>query len=67
MFDQIILSRELLIAKDIKFEKAYIFDEEYLKEWKGKNKGNPFRTYIGKWHQGGYSDHFPVFLTLEIN
>lgn len=66
LFDQIILSKDMLSQADLRFDKAYIFDENFLKEWKGKNKGNPFRTYIGKWHQGGYSDHFPIYITLEL-
>lgn len=26
-----------------------------------------FRTYIGKWYQGGFSDYFPVYLYLKNN
>ena len=66
LFDQIILSRNFFIEQNTQhvFKQAEIFDEHFLKEWKGKRKGNPFRTYIGKWHQGGFSDHFPVYVTL---
>jgi len=66
LFDQIILSKNLVGTEDISYQNANIFNEEYLKEWKGKNKGRPYRTYIGKWHQGGYSDHFPVYVALKI-
>ncbi|MDB9961500.1 endonuclease, partial [Oceanihabitans sp.] len=31
----------------------------------GKYKGSPFRTYAGKKYKGGYSDHFPVYITLK--
>ncbi len=66
LFDQIILSKNFIIGQN-KFEfcGAEIFDEHFLKSWKGKRKGDPFRTYIGKWHQGGFSDHFPVYTLLE--
>jgi len=67
LFDQIIFSRNFFDEqhKTHVFKQAEIFDDHFLKEWKGKRKGNPFRTYIGKWHQGGFSDHFPVYITLE--
>lgn len=65
LFDQIILSKSLMENSNFLFDKAYIFDEKFLTEWKGKRKGDPFRTYIGKWHQGGFSDHFPVYITLK--
>lgn len=67
LFDQIIVSKNMLNNHEFTFDNAYIFDEHFLREWKGKYKGNPFRTYIGKWHQGGFSDHFPVYITLEKN
>ena len=65
LFDQIILSQNFIDKPSFMFEEASIFDKNFLKEWKGKRKGNPFRTYIGKWHQGGYSDHLPVYLQLK--
>lgn len=67
LFDQIILSRNFFDKNygSSLFKQAAIFDEHFLKEWKGKRKGTPFRTYIGKWHQGGYSDHFPVYILLQ--
>lgn len=65
LFDQIIFSKNFFETNSLTYANAYIFDEHFLKEWKGKRKGKPFRTYIGKWHQGGYSDHFPVYITLE--
>jgi predicted extracellular nuclease len=65
LFDQIILSNNFFNASNaFVFRQAEIFEEHFLKSWKGKRKGNPFRTYIGKWHQGGFSDHFPVYITL---
>ena len=69
LFDQIIFSKNFLDIEENKhsFKYAEIFDEHFLKEWKGKYKGNPFRTYIKKRYQGGFSDHFPVYVYLKLN
>lgn len=60
LFDQIIISHSFLSNSKLKFLSAQIFDDYFLQEPKGKRKGAPKRTFIGKWHQGGFSDHFPV-------
>ncbi|PKH50135.1 endonuclease [Tenacibaculum sp. Bg11-29] len=67
LFDQIIFSRDFFdTEKSIHtFLKATIFKKDWLQFYKGKFKDSPFRTYIGPWYQGGYSDHFPVYLTFE--
>ena len=67
LFDQILCSTNFFEHKHNKhsFSKANIFDKEFLKQFKGKFKGNPFRTYAGKAYKGGYSDHFPVYLFLK--
>lgn len=65
LFDQIILSKNFFTEDDsLTFNRAEIFNEYFLKSWKGKRKGNPYRTYIGKWYQGGFSDHYPVYIIL---
>jgi len=63
LFDQIIFTKNFLEEEnDInKFKYVEIYNPEKIKTWKGKRKNSPHRTYIGKWHLGGYSDHFPVF------
>ena len=66
LFDQIILSKNFYGEANFQFKKASIFDKKFLTEYKGKRKGDPYRTYIGKWHQGGFSDHLPVHVTLEL-
>ncbi|UOB15927.1 endonuclease [Abyssalbus ytuae] len=67
LFDQIIFSTNFFdIEEDTHaFAHADIFDEKFLAEWKGKYKGNPFRTYAGRKYLGGYSDHFPVYIQLK--
>ena len=67
LFDQIIFSKNFFDVEQKKhsFKYAAVFDRLFLKEWNGKYKGNPFRTYIGKRYQGGFSDHFPVYIYLK--
>lgn len=69
LFDQILISHSFLNYEKgtHSFKKAKIFAPKFLKEWKGKYKGNPFRTFVGKKYLGGYSDHFPVYLVLKEN
>ncbi len=67
LFDQILLSHTFLNFErgTHSYENAQIFAPKFLKEWNGKYKGNPYRTFIGKKYLGGYSDHFPVFVVLK--
>ncbi|MFW6389433.1 MAG: endonuclease/exonuclease/phosphatase family protein [Marinilabiliaceae bacterium] len=67
MFDQIILTPGLLHEQkgSLCFEEAGVFDEEFLRQQEGDYKGYPFRTFVGDWYHGGYSDHFPSWVVLE--
>ncbi|PWG04590.1 endonuclease/exonuclease/phosphatase family protein [Polaribacter aquimarinus] len=67
LFDQIIFSKSFLEKKegDLYFKHAEVFNKKWMKVFRGKLKGSPFRTYIGKWYQGGFSDHFPVYAFLK--
>lgn len=67
LFDQIIFSNNFLDEKEgeLYFKRAEVFNKKWLKIFKGKLKGSPFRTYIGPWYQGGFSDHFPVYAFLK--
>ncbi len=69
LFDQVIVSHSFLNYEvgTHSFKKAKVFAPRFLKEWKGKYKGNPYRTYAGKKYLGGYSDHFPVYIVLNFN
>lgn len=69
LFDQILLSHKFYKYQkgSHSFDTANIFDHDFLKEIKGKYKGNPFRTFVGKKYLGGYSDHFPVYIVLKYN
>lgn len=68
-FDQIIISNNFhrFEKNKLSFVKADVFDADFLKVYKGRYKGVPFRTFVGDdWH-GGYSDHFPVYVQLKLN
>jgi hypothetical protein len=66
LFDQIVLSKAWLdkTQKGYFFQKATIFNREFLVQQTGKYKGYPKRTWDGTTYNYGYSDHFPVFVTL---
>ena len=66
LFDQIIVSQALL-GKDYstyKFYAARVFNKPFLVQQDGQYKDYPLRTYVGTTFQGGYSDHFPVYILL---
>lgn len=68
LFDQILLSPEFFSNNfALKFEKAMVFNNIKLASWDRKFQGRPFRTYSGTRYLGGYSDHFPVLVQLNIN
>ena len=67
LFDQILFTTNFFeyVKGKHSFSKADIFDKEFLRQYKGKYKGNPFRTFVGRKYKGGYSDHFPVYIHLK--
>ncbi|MEX6626569.1 endonuclease/exonuclease/phosphatase family protein [Tenacibaculum salmonis] len=69
LFDQIIISSELLNTGDKNFTsfkmfKAGIFNKQFLTQKKGRYKGYPFRSFSYSKYTGGYSDHYPVYMYL---
>ncbi len=69
LFDQIIISNNFLQqhGNNFRFKEAKIFNAKSLTEFKGRNKGNPFRTFIGRKYIGGISDHFPVYAVFSVH
>ncbi len=66
LFDQIMITQPLL-EKDyttFRFHKAGIFNKSYLTNKKGRWKGYPFRSFADGGFTDGFSDHFPVYVTL---
>jgi len=73
LFDNIVVSYNLVNNPDSKVVLAKsdnnkfwgnIFNRTFLTQQSGQYKNYPLRTYVGKNFQGGYSDHFPVFIYL---
>lgn len=67
LFDQIIFSNNFLVKDNLYFKHAEVFNKRWMKTNRGKYKGSPFRTFIGPWYKGGFSDHFPVYAFLKKN
>lgn len=43
---------------------GHIFRRSYMVQQQGQFKGYPLRTYVGNNFQGGFSDHFPVYVNI---
>ena len=71
ILDQFLVSERLLKKKGsirTSFRKAQILYHDFLLVEDEKYGGEkPFRTYNGMKYQGGFSDHLPVSLDLEIS
>lgn len=66
LFDQVIISQGLL-GEDkttFKYYNAKVFNKSFLKQEEGAYAGYPLRTFAGGVYMNGYSDHFPVYVTL---
>ncbi len=66
LFDQIMISYGWLHPrrKEYQFYKARVFNEAYLTQTSGNFKGYPLRTFVGDTYMGGYSDHFPTYVSF---
>ena len=67
LFDQIIFTKNFLKDNQHTFKYAGVYSKHFLKDKFGKFVEDPFRTYRGNWYKGGISDHFPVYIKLDIN
>lgn len=69
LFDQIIISQNLLSTgkSKLNFEKAEVFNKDFLFQKSGKYKGYPLRTFSGNTFLNGYSDHFPTLIYLSLD
>ena len=65
-FDQILLNKNLLETPDFVYKKSVVFSPEFLIQKNGRHKGSPKRSYIGHYHLGGFSDHFPVYSLFQF-
>jgi len=62
MFDQILFNHALSDANWFDYQSTQIYVEPNLIQKSGRYRGSPKRTFVGNYYQGGYSDHFPVFI-----
>lgn len=66
VFDQMILSPGLCGNDGLRYQagSANVYKPERMQSQEEKYKGEPLRTFGGKKYLGGFSDHYPVYLTL---
>lgn len=73
LFDNIVVSENLatgstgsLKIQPVGKSKFYggIFRRPYMIQKEGQYKGYPLRTFVGNDFQGGFSDHFPVYIYI---
>jgi hypothetical protein len=67
LFDQIIVTPNLMQEKSARHHivKTEIYDKQYVRQQEGDYSGYPYRTFVGNWYHGGYSDHFASYIVLE--
>ncbi|ARN78770.1 endonuclease [Nonlabens spongiae] len=67
LFDQIMVTYPFLHeAKQDGYQywQAHIYNPSFMSVKRGQWKGYPYRSFVGSNFQGGFSDHFPVFIYL---
>ncbi|MDD6928997.1 MAG: endonuclease/exonuclease/phosphatase family protein [Porphyromonas sp.] len=73
LFDIIVVNGELIgnnpttwqLYRDPKTtDMGFIFKQPFMIQQSGQYKGYTLRTFVGGQWQGGYSDHFPVYVYL---
>lgn len=66
LFDQIIITPALLgnDYSSYRFYRARVFNASFLLQKDGQYKGYPLRSFVGNVWQGGFSDHFPVYVII---
>jgi predicted extracellular nuclease len=71
MLDQIIVSGNLIEGSpsiQVQVHTATIFHRDFMETEDKTNGGKrPKKTFHGQTHEGGYSDHFPVYVDFKIN
>ena len=65
LFDQIILSKSLLVQKGLTFEGHQVFRRDYMLQGPGDYWGSPLRTTAGGKWLNGFSDHLPTVVYLS--
>ncbi len=69
MFDQMMISLGMMVGEGLKVSSPRLsvhYDKKLLFYDKHKSIYRPNRTYSGKKYHGGFSDHLPVYVHLNI-
>ena len=66
LFDQIVMSPGLAGGEGgaWRYYGVKVYNQPYLRQQEGSFAGYPSRSFVGDTFQGGYSDHFPVYVIL---
>ncbi len=66
LFDQVIISKAWMDKQQrgYHFNRAVIYNEQFLVQQTGRYKGYGKRTWDGMTYNYGYSDHFPVYVMM---
>ncbi|OFX87421.1 MAG: hypothetical protein A2W99_07205 [Bacteroidetes bacterium GWF2_33_16] len=67
MLDNIIVSQSFLNANKgfvVENNNGHIFDADFITFTNDKGEKSPSRTYGGNKYYGGFSDHYPVYVTF---
>lgn len=68
LFDQLLVSNSFLPMKKnadkVFFLKAEIYNPAYLSNLSGKYRGYPKRSFVNNGFSNGFSDHYPVYISL---
>ena len=68
LFDQLLVSDSFLPirknADKLFFLKAEIYNPAYLSNLSGKYRGYPKRSFVNNRFSNGFSDHYPVYISL---
>lgn len=70
VIDQMIISYNLIDhvrADSYQYVTTKVFRRSFMINQSGSYAGYPFRTFAGGAFQGGYSDHFPVYIIFQKN
>lgn len=67
MLDQIIISDNFFADNSsLQFEESVILKEDWMMYKDKKNGASPNKTYGGPNYYGGYSDHLPVYIDVDV-
>ncbi|MGB2128765.1 MAG: endonuclease/exonuclease/phosphatase family protein [Flavicella sp.] len=68
LFDQVLISKGFLTKENtydsLSFYSAHVHNPSFLTQATGRYKNYPFRSFVRNGFTGGYSDHYPVYISL---